>query len=494
MTTIALFFPLVIGAVLQLFGFGRWMTSVAAWVVPVFFLHFSHAMPLLAGALWIWFALACTYAITLRGIAPIPGVAYLLLPLTWGFFGALPFVIDKVVAPSLPGFSTTLIFPAAFTAVEFLNSRWNPYGTWGAVAYTQHGNLALLQLVAVTGLWGPGFVMAWFASVMNWAWEQQFLWAAIGEGVLGLAGTIGVIFLFGGLRIALAPRFRTIRVAGIGWPEGIVDRTAFMHALESDLTAQEREALVRGFGRIQDSFLTRTEREAQAGARIIVWPEACLMVFAENEAAFLRRARDIAKRYEIYLVIGMATVRPGRRHSLRNHAVLFAPSGEMVFDYTKITAVPGFEQKHSLPGDRPIQFADTDFGRLATPVCYDMDFESIIRQVGKGRVDIMLVPASDWKEITPLHQQMAEFRAIENGAALLRITRWGASGVVDPYGRRLAYQDDFSARDNVMVAQLPIRAGVRTVYAVLGNTFGWLCTAATFVSLVLVVLQAFAIL
>jgi len=104
----------------------------------------------------------------------------------------------------------------------------------------------------------------------------------------------------------------------------------------------------------------------------------------------------------------------------------------------------------------------------------------------------MLVPASDWKDIMPLHQQMAEFRAIENGTALFRITRWGGSGAVDPYGRSLAWMNDFGAQDNVMVAQVPIQAGVRTLYARVGDVFGWACVAALAAGVGLLVARALA--
>jgi len=181
------------------------------------------------------------------------------------------------------------------------------------------------------------------------------------------------------------------------------------------------------------------------------------------------------REHRIYLVIGMATLRPGERHTFRNHAVLLTPAGDVAYDYTKITSVPGFEKQFSLPGDQPIPFADTEYGRLASPVCYDMDFDGLIRQVGRGRADLMLVPASDWKDILPLHQQMAEFRAIENGTALFRITRWGASGAIDPYGRPLARMDDFSTMDNVMVAHVPTHAGVRTIQVWIGDMLGWAC-------------------
>jgi len=266
-----------------------------------------------------------------------------------------------------------------------------------------------------------------------------------------------------------------VRIAGIGWPSGIVEREQFMRAVDPAMTADERAKLRLAFQQIQDSFLARSRREAQAGSKILVWPEANLIVFQEDEAAFLDRARTLVREHRIYLVIGMATLRPGERHTFRNHAVLLTPAGDVAYDYTKITSVPGFEKQFSLPGDQPIPFADTEYGRLASPVCYDMDFDGLIRQVGRGRADLMLVPASDWKDILPLHQQMAEFRAIENGTALFRITRWGASGAIDPYGRPLARMDDFSTMDNVMVAHVPTHAGVRTIQVWIGDMLGWAC-------------------
>jgi len=468
-------FWLFVGAALQLFGYGRWMTPLAAWLAPVFLLHFAHTQPPVTGVLLIWLGLAIALGISLRGIVPIPGMAYLAIPVLWGLFGSLPFLIDRLVAPQLFGFWTTLVFPVALTAVEFLNARVSPYGTWGATGYTQHGVLPLVQLASVTSVWGIGFLIAWFASVVNWAWDNQFVWGEVHHGVLIFAGVVGVIILLGGLRIVLAPERQTVRVAGIGWPKGIIEREAFKRAVEPDITAEERAKLRLAFTRLHDSFLARSEREARAGARIIVWPEVNLIVFKEDEQAFLERARVLVREYKVYLVIGMATLFPGERHTFRNHSLLLTPSGEIAYDYTKITAVPGFEKRYRVPSNKTMAFHDTEFGRIASPVCFDMDFEGIIRQVGSGGADLMLVPASDWKDIMPLHQQIAEFRAIENGTALFRITRWGASGAVDPYGRQLAWMDDFSAQDNVMIAQVPINAGRRTIVSRVGNSFGWIC-------------------
>lgn len=479
MDDLALFFWLLLGAGLQLLGFGRWMTPLAAWLVPVFLLHFAHATTPVTGMLSIWLALAVAFGISLRGIVPIPGLAYLALPILWGFLGSLPFLIERLVSPAVPGYWPTLLFPAAWIAIEFIHSRLSPYGTWGAIGYTQHGVLPLMQLASVTGIWGIGFLIAWFAAVVNFAWDQQFVGVSALHAVLVFAGAASAAFLLGGARLAFAPARSTVRIAGVGWPRDIIEAQDFRRALAANLTEAERQNLNSAFVRIQDSFLSRSEREAQAGSKIIVWPEASLILYEEDESAFLERARSFARKYSVHLVIGMVTLRGGKNPAFRNHSVLLTPTGETGYDYTKITAVPGFEKRYSLPGDRPIPFADTEFGRVASPVCFDMDFHHLLRQVGRGGADLMLVPASDWKDIVPLHQLMAEFRAVENGTALFRITRWGASGAIDPYGRRLAWMDDFRTEDNVMVAHVPIRAGVRTLYARFGDALGWGCVIAT---------------
>ena len=150
-------FWLILGAAIQLLGFGRWMTPLAAWLAPVFLLHFVHSQPTLAGVLWLWLALAIAMGVSLRGIVPIPGLAYLALPVLWGLLGSLPFMVDRLVVALVPGLWATFVFPVAWTAMEFLNARLNPYGTWGASGYTQHGVLPLMQLASVTGIWGIGF-------------------------------------------------------------------------------------------------------------------------------------------------------------------------------------------------------------------------------------------------------------------------------------------------------------------------------------------------
>lgn len=71
------------------------------------------------------------------------------------------------------------------------------------------------------------------------------------------------------------------------------------------------------------------------------------------------------------------------------------------------------------------------------------------------------------------HIRFAPFRAIENGVSVVRPTAGGISVVTDPYGRVLASMNHYTTQDRVMVAYVPTQ-GVRTIYGMVGDLFGWL--------------------
>jgi apolipoprotein N-acyltransferase len=172
----------------------------------------------------------------------------------------------------------------------------------------------------------------------------------------------------------------------------------------------------------------------------------------------------------------MGTIRVGEQRLLENKAVLIDPPGAELLSYRKSAAVPGFEAQRKVQGDWRIVTSDTPYGRVATAICYDLDFPSFIRQVGLTGADLLLVPANDWEAVKQMHLVPAVFRAVENGVAIVRATSRGVSAAVDPLGRVLATMDHFATTERVMVAQMPL-ASVHTVYARFGDWFAWLCVA-----------------
>lgn len=231
----------------------------------------------------------------------------------------------------------------------------------------------------------------------------------------------------------------------------------------------------RAYAPVNDDLLARSEQEARAGAKIIVWPEAGAQVLQEDEDALLARASTLARTAGTFLDMGIGVLlqHPGPSGILLDQIVLMDPSGKVVWRYEKTHLVPGAEPGVIVPGVDQVPTVQTPYGRLSNVVCFDGDFPGTMRQAGQAGADIMLVPSNDWREIDPLHTQMITLRAIENGYSLVRPTSNGLAMTVDSEGRVLAASDYFATDAQVMVVYVPVH-GVRTLYAAIGDLFAWL--------------------
>jgi apolipoprotein N-acyltransferase len=469
---------LLAGGGLRLFDFGRRTIPLAVWLAPVFLLVFSRLNEPIIAIPAVGIVIFLAALVAYRGVIPVPGFMYPAIIAVYAIIWTLPFLSDRLLYAHLPGFTSTLIFPLTWVLVELLSARFHPYGSWGSLAYTQYGNQPLMQLASITGLSGITFLVAWFGSTISWAWGQGFDWTVLRSGLLIYAVVWSLVMLYGGIRLAFTKYQKTVRTASIGWPESIMNMDQMMGLFTSSLVAgqvsEEQRAKIH---QLQHYFLDATRREAHAGSKIIVWPEINLLILQEEEAAFIDQTRRSAQEQRIYILMGMGVLRPGESKPLVNKSVLIDPRGEVAFSYLKSRPVPGPESMYQERGDGLIPTYDSEYGRLASPICFDMDFPSFIRQVGQSEADILLVPASDWASIKRLHHVMAVFRAVENGTSMLRAARWGTSSAVDPLGRSLGILDDIVSPQQVMVAHVPTQ-GTRTLYARIGDLFAWICAVS----------------
>ncbi len=474
---------LALAILLLLFSNGRLAIPVAAWLGPVFLVRFLRSQRPLPGLLTGYFVLVVLWAFQFRGMAPVPGLWYYLLAVGFGFITFLPYLADRLLAPRLSGFLSTLVLPVAWTSTEYLVSLSSPYGSWGSVAYSQYGNLPLLQILSVTGLFGVTFLIGWFASVSNWIWEHDFAWHKVRAGALTYGSILVLVFLFGGARMVLfPPASPTVRVASLSkpdiqlFPTPEIERRLFA----GEATSADLEAIRSKGQAITDDLLARAEREAVAGAKVVFWGEANAPVFREDEPTLIDRGRELARQRQIYLAMALGTWNRGLARPLENKVVLLDPSGNMAWEFYKARPVPGGEAAISGRGDGRIKSLATPYGRIAAAICFDMDFPQLLRQAGRLGADIVLVPSNDWREIDPWHTQMATFRAIEQGFSLIRQTSQGLSAAVDYQGRVLAAMDHYQATDRTMISQVPIQ-GVRTIYSRVGDLFAWLCLLGTLI-------------
>ena len=478
------FLWLLAAAPLMFVATGLWSLPAAAWLAPMFLLRFVRDQPtwrgcVIAALLLIVVSCAAWQGATGRFLqAPLPYVVGAAL----GLVAALPYLIDRLLSPRLSGLAATLVFPASVVAVEFAAS-FGPFGTWSSAAYTQQ-NLALLQLTSVTGIWGVSFLLYWTASVANAAWEEWAMSpeaqmspeartsseARISLGVrwtVGLwAGLLAAVFMFGGARLALDAPPDTVPVATV---TGTHDASSFWGVHRQ---AESRGAVRDSARAIQRDYLQRARRAAQAGARLVSWPEAAVPVPHEDTAAFLSKARRLARGQEVYLAMALnALPRPDAGKKLENKVVWVGPSGTVRKEGLKTHLVPG-EPGQDGSGTLPIVSAPA--GTWSSAVCYDLDFPALIRQAGRQNVDLLVAPSNDWAAIAERHAHMARIRAIENGTALLRPTSNGLTLATGPLGRTHGRVNHFTSQEHLQMTRLPTESK-STVYATFGDVFGWGC-------------------
>ena len=467
-----------------LFAGGRNNIALAAWLAPLCLLRFLRLRPTKMGFLLAWLTVLFFHGFALRGVVPIPGIAYDIIFPIMVLAAMLPYGVDAWLSPRLSGISRTLVFPIALVTLDFMNV-YGMHGSWGSPAYTQYGNLPLLQLLSVTGLWGITFLMGWFAAVANEAMESGEVMASglpsqktFRPVAIFAIAYLTIIFL-GDARLALfPPSSPTVRVAAItassSGPE--MNSDVLQHVILGTATPMEFAAFDASAKATQDNLLMQSDREAQAGAKVIFWPEGNAPVLKQNEAALIARGQALAARDHIYLGMTLATWRPGEKHSLENKLVWIEPTGNVAWQFLKAHPTPGPEVAMAVRGDGKLHSSDTPYGRWSAAICYDADFPQIMAQAGAMGADIVALPASDWRAIDPMHTQMASYRAIEQGFNLVRQANLGLSAAYDYQGHQLAAMDYFHTEDRVLIAQVPTR-GVRTIYSRLGNWLAWLCIA-----------------
>lgn len=452
-----------------------------AWLLPVVAIRwFRHGRPAGRIPLGIAGAAAALY-FGWRGVASVmmPPALYTAFAATAAVVYVSPYLVDRFVAKKYDTFAQTLVFPTSLVTLEYLLNLVSPLGTWNAVAYTQAPVLPLIQLAALTGIWGVSFVVAWFGAVVNWVFEKGFDWLKVRAGILFFAGALGLILLTGAARVFLFPGGnKVVRVAGICARPFLLtahpEITTNLLAGER-LPAAERLALRDAASVIIDDLFARTVREARAGARIIVWGEASAMTLAEDERALISRGQETARAERIYLAMGIGVLHDRDVKPFENKIVLIDPAGRVIWNYRKSKPVPGPEAAISLAGDGRLPKIKTPFGVLIGSVCYDMDFPAMIRAAGRAEpeADLMLCPAHDWRELGELHNNIAVFRAVENGFSLIRPDNDGVSLAADYHGRTAGITNYFVNEDGALVAYLP-KLGTTTIYEKGGDWFAWL--------------------
>lgn len=349
-----------------------------------------------------------------------------------------------------------------WVGIEMVRALIPNFGTWGFLAYTLHAQVWWIQPVALFGVFGLGLLIV----AVNYAVAQAALAAlarrrpgrveaapssAVARRGLAAVGAVLVAWTAASLAM-LADPAPDVRVAAV--------QPAVSSLLEAN---RGRDGVV---ARVLARMVEQSREAAARGARLVVWPEGAL-TFDPRVDDRLGLA-DLARETGAYLVVGyVVELAEG---GFRNEATVIAPDDGFLGVFGKDHPVLFGGETSPTRGTYPVY--DTSIGRLATMICFDLDFTDTARRLVRGGAEIVAVPSQDWPAIARLHFTHLVFRAVEHRVPMVKADGGFDSVILDPFGRVLARSVDPAGAEATLVADVPLR-GATSWTTRLGDAFGW---------------------
>jgi apolipoprotein N-acyltransferase len=367
------------------------------------------------------------------------------------------------LALSFPLAWTAIDAGRAFTGIDVLA------GTWGNIAYALYDQAWLLQPLSVFGVFGAellilviNFALAHVAIALL---DRYYPPTDVPAVEMPAALTsIGAAALFAAawasLSLALfVPQAGTLRVATV----------------QANAPIDAEEELQR--------TIVATRELGKQGAKLIIWREGGLKFDPLRERTDMLKA--LAAETGAYLAVGYGVKEANGLR--RNEAVVFAPTGETYGPYGK--AHPGrFAGDHSDTGGT-YNVYETALGKIATIICYDLDFTDTAREMARRGAQFIAVPSNDVPAIATTHYTHLVFRAIENRLPMAKADSLFDTAIIDPHGRILARNvNNFTMAEakataearslpaQTLIADVPLGTA-DTLYIALGDWIGWVAIA-----------------
>jgi len=181
-----------------------------------------------------------------------------------------------------------------------------------------------------------------------------------------------------------------------------------------------------------DTFVAET-RKLPDDVRHVVWPEYAVPFDVRRNPEDWERLQALCRERNITLTLGTQS-RPDDK-SWRNIALTLDPEG-VRGEHNKNHIVHFFDD--GIAGKTATSIP-TRHGKIGTPVCFDGDYEDVIRRMTKDGAEMFLIPTMDavsWGATQhDQHAALSRIRACENGRWILVCATSGVSQVIDANGQ-----------------------------------------------------------
>lgn len=449
----------------------NWHVGIAAWFAPILLLIFVRNA---SRKEFLFFVLAMVVAGAIsqsgNNLLKLPQVT-IINGVMFGILTSIPYLLDRLINRDHEKFFQTLIFPASVTLIEFIASYL--IGTWGSISHTQHGFKSLLQIVSVTGIYGVWFIISWNASVFIWVLENRTFSRRIKKGLVIYGTIICVVFLYGITRLQMDSTPSTYKLATVC---GEVNTESFMDDFQKLVGKSYSQIPNKLFSDSTaiNTIKKNTIKAINQGAELVVWSEIALILTEDQKNELLKEMQALCVQQQAFILMTCLEENKNEGKKPFNNLAVFVTPDSIAWQYSKSYLQPTAEKPIINSGDFNIPVLETKFGIVGSAICADLDMQQYIKQVGDKMVDVLLVPAYDWEEITPLHSQMAAVQAIQFGCNIVRANGKGVSAIYDFKGREIVAFDNTKLSQKLMYGELPFETP-DTVYKYVGDILPGLC-------------------
>jgi apolipoprotein N-acyltransferase len=337
------------------------------------------------------------------------------------------------------------------------------------------GLFAVGQSMAERRGWSP-WAMALFTAT-SWTGIEffrselfvlDFPWMTPGVALgpnflLPWVGVYGVSFLVV-MAVALLTK-RPTRIAGL---VGCLLIVALQSLSRVDLKSEDEQSI--RFAALQyegvsfDVYRKATET-LDPGVQLVLWPEEAAPYDVRANKADMAALSRLVGGSQRVLVLGTQT-RPAADHWFNTALTLDATGvlGEHYKNHPVHLFDDGTPGKTALPVKTPL-------GVIGTPICFDNDYQGVVRKMTLAGAEFFAVPSMDaesWGEKQHWqHAELFRLRACENARWMLVCPSSGMTQLIDPYGNRWLQLDPM--KQGVMTGVL--RKETRLTFF---TRYGWL--------------------
>ncbi len=370
-------------------------------------------------------------------------------------YQTLFFVIFGLAAgPAMRVFSPgwrTVGGATAWTLVAYLRAHAPIPFSGGDIAYSQHDQIPLLQMVSITGQLGMTFMIAAVNAALSQAllgiMPFQFIRPATDLKQWSKAGARSAVICYMVLIAAYLWGALVLKTYQEGDAKSI--EVAIVQGDVAFGTPVSKEDVAKS----QATYL-RLNSTVPENVDLTIWPEAALPSYLQWHPELIETAEKAAAHNDGNLLLGAMETLGGEYY---NGALLYDKSGQVIDRYYKMDLVaygefvpfrekmPFLEKypirKHDLtPGDERKVFDIKGIG-VAPLICFEAMFSDPAREVCREGADIIAILTGDaWAQNTiepAQHSQTASMRAIESRRYVCRAASSGVSAVYSPLGEEL---------------------------------------------------------